>query len=185
MVDEIKRTLDMAEVFPFRYLIQHLGVPGEEFDEFKVDAAFTALEELMLFARQRGVEILLENIPNGLSSAERLLTFLDLTHLNLNFCFDVGHAHLNEGVESAYRLLKPRIRSTHLHDNNGTDDMHLFPLKNEGGTVDWRATMDLLRSAPMQYPLVLEPREAEAMAEPVREAQSILEQLEGLASSHE
>ncbi len=70
MVDEIKRTLDMAEVFPFRYLIQHLGVPGEEFDEFKVDAAFSALEELSaLRARQRGVEILLENIPNGLSSA--------------------------------------------------------------------------------------------------------------------
>ena len=185
MVDEIKRTLDMAEVFPFRYLIQHLGVPGEEFDEFKVDAAFSALEELMLFARQRGVEILLENIPNGLSSAERLLTFLDLTHLNLNFCFDVGHAHMNEGVESAYRLMKSRIRSTHLHDNNGTDDAHLFPLKNQGGTVDWRAAMHLLRSASTQYPLVLEPREDQEIGEPVREAQAIFEQLEGFPSSHE
>ena len=32
MVDEIKRALDIAEVIPFRYLIQHLGVSGEEFD---------------------------------------------------------------------------------------------------------------------------------------------------------
>ena len=39
----------------------------------KVDAAFSALEQLSLFARQRGVEVLLENIPNDLSSAERLL----------------------------------------------------------------------------------------------------------------
>jgi sugar phosphate isomerase/epimerase len=185
MVDEIKRTLDMADAFPFRYLIQHLGVPGEEFDEFKVEAAFTALEELMLFARHRGVEILIENIPNGLSSAERLLTFFELTHLNLNVCFDVGHAHMNEGVDSAFRLLKSRIRSTHLHDNNGTDDKHLVPLKNEGGTVDWRATMNLLRSAPTQYPLVLEVGEVPDLAEPVREAQSILEQLESLPSSHE
>jgi sugar phosphate isomerase/epimerase len=185
MVDEIKRTLEIAETFPFRYLIQHLGVPGEEFDEFKIDAAFSALEELMLFARQRGVEILLENIPNALSSAERLLMFLSMTHLNLNLCFDVGHAHMNEGVEVAYRLLKSRIRSTHIHDNNGTDDGHLFPLKGEGGTIEWPAVMELLRSAPGQYPLVLEPREVENMAEPVRVAQSILEQLESLSSSHE
>jgi sugar phosphate isomerase/epimerase len=185
MVDEIKRALEISETFPFRYFIQHLGVPGEEFDEFKVDAAFSALEELMIFARQRGVEILLENIPNGLSSAERLLTFLNLTHLSLNVCFDIGHAHMNEGVENAYRLLKSRIRSTHLHDNNGTDDTHMFPLKNDGGTVDWTAAMQLLRSAPAQYPLVLETKEVETMEHPVREAQSILEQLEGLPSSHE
>ena len=31
----------------------------------------------------------------------------------------LGHANMNEGVETAYRLLKPRIRSTHVHDNNG------------------------------------------------------------------
>ena len=159
MVDEIKRTLEIAETFPFRYLIQHLGVTDEEFDEFKVDAAFSALEELMIFARHRGVEILLENTQNGLASAERLLTFFELTHLNLNVCLDVGHANMNEGVEAAYKLLKPRIRSTHIHDNNGTDDSHLFPLMNEGGTIDWPAAMDLLRSAPGQYPMVLELRE--------------------------
>src|SRR5262245_22683690 len=31
MVDEIKRALDIAEVIPFRYLIQHLGVRDAEF----------------------------------------------------------------------------------------------------------------------------------------------------------
>src|SRR6185369_14587931 len=55
MVDEIKRALEIAEVIPFRYLIQHLGVGGEEFDMRKIEAAFSALEELSLFARQRGV----------------------------------------------------------------------------------------------------------------------------------
>ena len=58
MVDEIKRALETAEVIPFRYLVQHVGVSGEEFDMHKVDAAFAALEELNLFAGQRGVEIL-------------------------------------------------------------------------------------------------------------------------------
>ena len=60
MVDEIKRALELAEVIPFRYLIQHIGVGGEEFDLRSFDAAFTALEELTVFARPRGVQILLD-----------------------------------------------------------------------------------------------------------------------------
>src|ERR1700758_1658393 len=79
MVDEIKRALEIAEYIPFRYLIQHMGVSGEEFDMHKFDAAFSAIEQLSLFARQRGVEILLENIPNDLSSATRLQQFEEFT----------------------------------------------------------------------------------------------------------
>lgn len=176
VVDELKRVLETAETVPFRYCVQHLGVPEEEFDEYKVDAAFAALEELMLFARQRGVEILLENTPNGLSSAERLLTFFELTHLNLNVCLDVGHAHIHEGVETAHRLLKSRIRSTHVHDNNGKDDQHLFPLAKGDGGIDWKAAMELLRP----HPMVLELREVETMEQPIREASAIFEQLEAL-----
>ena len=73
MVDEIKRALDIAEIVPFRYMVQHMGAGEEEFDERKIDTAFSSLEELVLFASHRGVEILLENIPNALSSAERLV----------------------------------------------------------------------------------------------------------------
>src|ERR1044072_5896464 len=54
MVDEIKRALEVAEVIPFKYMIQHMGVANEEFDMRKVDAAFSALEQLTVFARQRG-----------------------------------------------------------------------------------------------------------------------------------
>src|SRR3954470_13646461 len=56
-VDEIKRAIEIAEIIPFRYLVQHMGVGGEEFDMHKFDAAFSSLEELSIFARQRGVEI--------------------------------------------------------------------------------------------------------------------------------
>jgi sugar phosphate isomerase/epimerase len=182
IVDEIKRALEIAEVVPFRYLIQHLGVEREEFDERKIDSAFSALEEINLFARQRGVEVLLENTPNELANADRLLMFLDVTHLPLNVCFDVGHAHMRGSVENEYRLLKSRIRSTHVHDNGGQEDAHLFPSK---GTIDWTAAMDLLRSSSGQYPLVLELREVEGMAQPVESARAAFEYLEGLKSPHE
>jgi sugar phosphate isomerase/epimerase len=182
MVDEIKRTLEIAETIPFRYLIQHLGVAWEEYDERKIDYAFSALEEINLFARQRGVEVLLENTPNELATAERLMMFLNVTHLNVNVCFDVGHAHMHGSVENEYRLLKPRIRSTHVHDNNGSDDSHLFPGK---GSIDWSHTMDLLRSADAQYPLLLELREVDEMQHPVDSARATFEYLEGLKTPDE
>jgi sugar phosphate isomerase/epimerase len=163
-VDEIKRAIEVSEYVPFRYLIQHMGVGGEEFDMRKFDAAFSALEELSLFAKQRGVEILLENIPNELSSAERLLQFEELTHIGLNYVFDTGHAHINEGVDAAFNLMKDRVRSTHIHDNNGEDDKHLWPILQEGGTIDWRKTMDLFRGRGEQFPLLLELKEQEQFA---------------------
>jgi sugar phosphate isomerase/epimerase len=163
-VDEIKRALEIAESVPFRFLIQHVGTGGEEYHERKVEAAFSALEELNVFASQRGVEILLENIPNGLSTAERLLHLLDVTHLDNGFCFDTGHAHMMEGVDSAFHLMKDRIRSTHVHDNDGVNDIHLFPFVAEGGTIDWPRAMQLLRSRQTQCPLLLELREADGLS---------------------
>jgi sugar phosphate isomerase/epimerase len=180
IVDEIKRAIELAEYVPFRYLIQHIGVSGEEFSERKVDAAFDSLDELAVFAQQRGVEILLENIPNGMSSAERLVNFLNETHVKANFCFDVGHAHMNEGVEAAFELMKDRIRSTHVHDNNGTDDVHLFPLLANGGTVDWKKTMDLLRSDNGQFPLLLELKEVPEFSHPLDAVAEIFDRLENL-----
>jgi sugar phosphate isomerase/epimerase len=183
MLDEIKRALDISEVIPFRYLIQHLGSSEEEYDERKVDAAFTSLEEIHLFAKARGVEVLLENTPNQLASAQRLIYFLGQTHLKLNFCLDVGHANMNEGVASAFSIMKDGIRSTHLHDNNGKEDSHLWPFQSRGGTIDWSETMRLLGSLPEQYPLLLELRDYPEFPLPqsLEVVKQIFENLENLA----
>lgn len=181
MVDEVRRALEIAETIPFRFLIQHLGVGDEEYDERKLEAGFTSLEEISVFARQRGVEVLLENIPNQLSSAARLNSFLEMTHLDLGYCLDVGHANMNEGVEEAYELMKTRVRSTHIHDNNGTDDKHLFPLVAEGGTINWKRTMQLLSSRSDQYPLLLELKEVASLQNPFEQVRLIFERLEKAA----
>jgi sugar phosphate isomerase/epimerase len=186
MVDEIKRALEIAEIIPLRYLIQHIGVAGEEYEERKIDSAFSSLEEITVFARHRGVEVLIENTPNELAGAERLLMFFDITHMDLNICFDVGHAHMRGSVEAEYRALKRRIRSTHVHDNNGKDDLHLFPIYSNGaGTVDWTAAMRLLQSAPQQYPLLLELKEVPGMAQPLDVVNRVFDQLEGLKTADE
>jgi sugar phosphate isomerase/epimerase len=183
MVDEIKRALEIAEVIPCKYLIQHIGVAGEEYSERAVDSAFSSLEEIAIFAGQRGVDVLLENTPNAISSAERLLMFLEATHLDLNVCLDVGHAHMNEGIETAHRLLASRIRSTHIHDNNGTDDSHLFP-GADGGTIDWDRAMAALRRLEGQYPLLLELREVPEMAHPLEQVKQVFNRLESFEEVH-
>lgn len=183
-VDEIKRAIEVAEVLPFRYLIQHLGVTGQEFSEYAVDAAFSSLEELQIFAGQRGVEILLENTPNELATAERLQLFNSMTHLKINYCFDTGHAHLGAGVAHEFGIMAERIRSLHVHDNDGKEDSHLFP-SAEGGTIAWRETVELFHSRPGQFPLMLELRDTETHPNPLGEASRAAEQLEELRHTHD
>ena len=48
------------------------------------------------------------------------------------------------------------------------------------GTIDWPATMELLRSCPGQYPLLLELREVPAMQYPLDEITRVFDQLETL-----
>lgn len=155
-MDEIKRALDIAEQIPFRYLILHLGLPEEDYDLRKFDAAFTSIEHLKIFAKSRGVAILLENIPNKLSTPDRLLQFIQYTRLeDLKICFDTGHAHMGEGVQSAFQTLKDRIASTHVHDNRREKDDHFLPFDGE---IDWTRTIQEFRAVDGQFPVLFELR---------------------------
>jgi len=77
-----------------------MGVGGEEFDMYKFDAAFAAIEELRVFAAV-GVEICWRIFQRAFDAA-RLRQFEELTHVGLNYAFDTGHAQMGEGVETAF-----------------------------------------------------------------------------------
>ncbi|HET7840756.1 MAG TPA: sugar phosphate isomerase/epimerase family protein [Terriglobia bacterium] len=153
-MDEIKRAIEVAEILPYRFLVQHIGTGGEEFDPRKFEAAMTCVEHLRAFAKPLGVTVLLENIPNELSTPERLLEFIHSAHFDdVGICFDVGHAHIMGGVAPAFEQLKNLIRSTHVHDNKQDRDAHLWP---GDGTIDWADTMALLSTAPQVPPVLME-----------------------------
>jgi sugar phosphate isomerase/epimerase len=155
-MDEIKRAIEVAERLPFQYLILHMGLPEETYDLRRFDSAFTSIEHLKIFAKERGVQILLENIPNELSTPERLLSFIRYTRMDdLKVCFDVGHAHMSVGVESAFAALKDRIVSTHVHDNRHDKDDHLMPFD---GDIDWATTVRDFRALDGQFPVLFEIR---------------------------
>ena len=153
-MDEIKRALEVAEHAPFQFLVQHVGVGGESASGQKLEAAMTSLEHLRAFAKPLGVQVVVENIPNELSTPEGLVELLHAGRFtDIGVCFDVGHAHMSPGIPQAFETLKELIRTTHVHDNNGERDEHLWP---GSGTIDWKQTMELLRTAPHVPALVLE-----------------------------
>ncbi len=153
-MDEIKRAIEVAEQIPFRFLIQHMGLPDEEFSEEKFDACMTSIEHLRAFAKPLGVTVLVENIPNELSTPDKLMEFLRLSRFDdVGVCFDIGHANVMSNVPNAFETLHERIRSVHVHDNKGDRDAHLWPGE---GSIDWKETVGRLRTAPNDPSLVLE-----------------------------
>ncbi len=119
-----------------------------------MEAAISSLEHLHAFAKPLGVQLLVENITNELSTPEKLLELLHAGRFDdIGVCFDVGHAHIMSTVAEAFDVLKaphplhPRARQQKGRDN------HLWP---GAGSIDWKETMSLLRSAPHVPPLLLE-----------------------------
>lgn len=172
-MDEVKRALEAAEQIPFRFLILHLGERDDTWNERAIEHSITALEHLRAFASPLGVRILVENLQGEVAKPAHLIEILNAGHLqDVGVCLDVGHAHLGDGVAAAIEELKPRIRSSHLHDNKGDKDTHLWP---GDGTIPWDEALPGLKSAPQTPAGVLEIHynlgdTAESVAEKARRA---------------
>ena len=153
-MDEIKRALEVAEQIPFRFLIVHLGEREDTWSPRALEFSMTALEHLRAFANPLGVKLLIENLQNEVTRPANILEILAAGHLrDIGVCLDVGHAHLGEGVAATLAALKPLLRSSHLHDNHGEKDEHLWP---GDGTIAWNEVFDGLKAAPQAPAGVLE-----------------------------
>jgi sugar phosphate isomerase/epimerase len=135
-------------------LIVHLGEREDTWNPRSLEFSFTALEHLRAFANPLGVKLLVENLQGEVTQPANLLEIISTGHLtDIGVCLDVGHAHLGEGVGATLEQLKPLLRSSHLHDNRGERDEHLWP---GDGTIEWDPVFDGLKSAPQTPAGVLE-----------------------------
>jgi sugar phosphate isomerase/epimerase len=185
-VDEIKRALDVAEFIPFPYLVQHIGSSRDTADSRRFDAAFSSIEHLHVFAKERGVTLALENTPGELATPTHLRQFIIDTRLtDLRLCFDIGHAHLGDGVLASLEPMREFLATSHIHDNNGLKDEHLLPYE---GTIEWKSALPAL---PRELPLVLELKEIPAYADPsptsvaLSAARSVFDRMERALASPE
>lgn len=153
-MDEIKRALEVAEQIPFRFLIVHLGEREDTWSPRSLEFSITALEHLRAFANPLGVKLLIENLQGEVARPAHLVEILNTGRFrDIGVCLDVGHAHLGDGVAAALAELKPHLRSSHLHDNHGERDEHLWP---GDGTISWDEVFEGLKSAPQAPAGVLE-----------------------------
>jgi sugar phosphate isomerase/epimerase len=153
-MDEIKRAIEAAETLPYTYLVLHLGDRDSTWDDRTLENAMTAIEHLKAFAAPLGVKLLLENIQNEVTTPAQLAEIIRAGHFaSVGVCFDIGHANIMEGVDATLESLTQLIGSTHLHDNNGDRDAHLWP---GDGNIAWDAAMAALKAAPRTPAAVLE-----------------------------
>jgi sugar phosphate isomerase/epimerase len=175
-VDEVKRALEVAEKAPFRYLVQHMGHGRQMADPKKMDAAFSSLEHLCVFAKQRGVTIALENTPDEMGAPASLAQFVKETHLHdLRICFDAGHAHLDGALEAGFEAVRERVVTAHIHDNHGEKDEHLLPYE---GNIDWDAAFGAIAGAPEPVALVLELKEQAGGGPSLDQVRAVFDKIE-------
>lgn len=147
-LDEIKRSLELADYVAPDYVVMHLGNPHDAFNPVAFDYAYAAVAQIRAFA---GVRVMIENIPNEISTIERIQEFKAVAELSdMGICYDTGHGHL-QGVKTGFE----HINCTHIHDNNGEKDEHLWPFE---GTLKWPALIEQLVIAKYSGPFVFETR---------------------------
>jgi sugar phosphate isomerase/epimerase len=187
-IAEGRAALEAARVLGAPLLVLHLGVPvGQPIPpgDNDIRAARRSLEALVASARDSGVKLAVELMPNALSTAGALADLFDgdLDLGETGTCLDLGHAHLAGAIDAAIDRLSGTILTTHVHDNNGREDAHLVPYQ---GTIDWPASLASLWKVGYRGRLVFEVADRGAAADVLARVvgarerlQAILDDLDG------
>jgi sugar phosphate isomerase/epimerase len=138
-VEDIKHCIDWLSDAGGRSLVVHpggLSVPGDF--NARRDALARSLIYLADHARGTGVLICVENMPPGVHPGSRMadiFSLLDeLDRPGIALTLDTGHANITATAGSETLAAGRRLASTHVHDNDGRQDIHHPP---GYGTIDW------------------------------------------------
>lgn len=98
-------------------------------------------------AKDLGVKVCLENgwfnDPNFMTVGDFIGMVRGAGRDNVGACIDTGHANIGMGVKPAdlLRRVGSLVCTLHLHDNDGSGDVHLPPGR---GNIDWQDVMSAL-----------------------------------------
>jgi len=188
--DEAARTVAVAETLAAMraaaaleapIVVLHLGVPlAQQPDgrDNRRDASLRSLETLVEQSGVLGVQLALEVIPNPLSEAERLASFIEdeLEHPGVGICLDSGHAHLLGDLAEAIEAVSGHLVTTHLHDNRRKADDHLVPFE---GSIDWAEAAMTLQKVGYEGVWMLELAPSATPRRVLEKAQAARRRLEG------
>jgi sugar phosphate isomerase/epimerase len=156
-VQELRRCVDVFAVVGARWMNLHPDRHAPMHDrQFFIQRNLASVRELLPYARERGVGLMVENLPGDFNSATQLGELLDpVPELGLHL--DIGHANLlvvRSTVEELLSAYGNRLRHVHLHDNKGgAADLHL-PLGT--GSVDLSQAVKSLKTLGYDGTITLE-----------------------------
>jgi len=112
---------------------------------------------LSKFANDCGVEIAIENVPEPypflLKGVEDFERFYSEVNEDIGLVLDIGHANINQQIESFLTHFADKIVHMHAHDNYGETDQHL----GVGyGNINWQKTVSLIKDISYNGTVVVE-----------------------------
>ena len=144
-VELVQNRIEMTAKLGGEVVIMHVA------DQSKNLPLHKSLAQLEPIARANGVRFAIENNTDNFDFIARLLPEYPADYLGL--CYDSGHGNISGTGLEYLELLKDRLISVHLNDNNGCSDQHLPPFS---GRVGWRRLANIIAASAYTKPLSLE-----------------------------
>jgi sugar phosphate isomerase/epimerase len=142
-VSEAKRCFEVFSNLNARYVTIHGNWPPKLFSpkegiKFQVDT----LKKLVKEAKKYNIYIMYEPIDTQQDTVENVSQILNRVP-ELFLHIDIGHANMfGRKPEEFIKRFHKKLKHIHLHDNEGTKDLHL-PIGT--GKVDWERVIKILK----------------------------------------
>ena len=143
-IDEIKRSIDLANILNSDMIIIHPGRSifnnDHEYMKSVYRIAEDSLKAIGEYAKDNGVNACIENLPRlrGFMYQDIFQLNESLERIDLPMTLDIGHAYTaGFTVDEVYFN---RIKHIHIHDNDGVHDSHL-PLGE--GIIDFKKFFEI------------------------------------------
>jgi sugar phosphate isomerase/epimerase len=157
-VDDLRRCVDWLHAAGGSCLVVHPGGLSDPQDLARRRGAITrGLLTLAEDSAGLGVTICVENMPPGVIPGSHMIDLREIVdeidRPDVALALDTGHARISASVSRETLAAGSRLKTTHVHDNDGRQDSHLPP---GSGTIDWGEWVQALDAIDYRGPIMLE-----------------------------
>lgn len=155
----VKKTIDYAYELGSNMIVLH-AVDRNEYNYSleHLEAVRDYVGEIAHYASKSGVQVAIEDIPQG-NCSDELITTLEnqkalFGDLGVKYCLDIGHTVLL-GADFFKEIdsVGDDLITFHIHNNHGSSDDHYLP---DDGVIDWPSLHDYVRNRGFVGEFVLE-----------------------------
>jgi len=151
----------LIEDFKASILVLHIDLEEGADTRQAINNFRKSLEELIGETSKKGIRIAIENTHEHTVSGKLRELISTYPERDVGICLDIGHANIFEDPSDAIKIAGERLIHTHLHDNDGNSDLHLWVGR---GDIDWKSVTKAASEINYQGVLMLELRKEKSLA---------------------